>query len=362
MKILFIAPLPPPINGHSLASKVLLDDLAGDHAVEVVDLSRDSRNDGTVTPQRLLAIARILREVRMKRANSDAVYLTISESLAGNLKDLCIYLLCRPVLSRMYVHLHGGSIRRLLFDRNKTMLRLNAIFYKRLAGVIVSGRSHLDVFRGMIDPARVHIVPNFAQEYMFRDEAAIASKFENFEPLRVLYVSGMSAQKGYLELADGFESLPPEIRRKARLDFAGKFDSEEEKLAFFKKIDGRDGVRYHGVVDDVEKRNLFGDAHVFCLPTAHFEGQPISILEAYASGCVVVTTGQSGIGDIFTAGVNGFEVEPRSTRSIRSVLETMIASPLGLGSIALANRRTAGKAYRTATFNAAVREILETPK
>ena len=62
-------------------------------------------------------------------------------------------------------------------------------------------------------------------------------------------------------------------------------------------------------VEGEEKRNLLKQSHIFCLPTFHkFEGQPISILEAYASGCIVLTTANGGINEIFKNGTNGFLV------------------------------------------------------
>ena len=46
MKILFIAPLPPPITGHSLVSKVLLDYIVQKDEVFIVNLSKDSLKEG----------------------------------------------------------------------------------------------------------------------------------------------------------------------------------------------------------------------------------------------------------------------------------------------------------------------------
>src|SRR5438128_397005 len=84
MRVLFIAPLPPPVTGHSLVSKVLFDELATTHEVRVVDLSRDSKHDGAVTIKRAVAVAKSLAEIATKRSQSDVIYLTISESVAGN--------------------------------------------------------------------------------------------------------------------------------------------------------------------------------------------------------------------------------------------------------------------------------------
>ena len=85
MKILFLAPLPPPVSGHSLVSKVLLEHLSRLHEVISVDLSVDSVSDGSITFARLLAVIRVFWKVVRHRNHSDCTYITISESVAGNM-------------------------------------------------------------------------------------------------------------------------------------------------------------------------------------------------------------------------------------------------------------------------------------
>jgi len=197
MKILFIAPLPPPVGGHSIVSKALLDELEAYHRVEVVNFNKQSFKEGVNNFKRIIEVIKALQNVWRKRRDVDAVYLTISESLAGNLKDLFIYLICFRSLSKMYIHLHGGSIKRLLWDRHRSLLNINKIFINKLAGVIISGRSHIDIFEGMIHRSKLHIVSNFAQDYLFSTEKEIRDKFSSTQPLRVLYISNFIDKKGY---------------------------------------------------------------------------------------------------------------------------------------------------------------------
>jgi glycosyltransferase involved in cell wall biosynthesis len=359
MRILLIVPLPPPVTGHSLASQVLLDGLTGVHETAVVNLSVGSLNDGRVTARRIREVVRVLLKVwRLKRA-TDAIYFTISESRAGNLKDLFVYAICAGRLGRVFVHLHGGTIGRELFDRHPIWRKINAAFIKHLGGVIISGPAHLDIFRGMIARERIHMVPNSAEDELFVTDTEVRDKFSNARPLRVLYLSSMTIEKGYRDLVDAWFLLESVQRRQIQLDFAGRFDSDAARRAFEARIAGVEGIRYHGLVDSQEKRRLFKQAHVFCLPTRMFEGQPISILEAYASGCIVVTTGQGGIHDVFTDGVNGFEVAPGSDESIAASLATLPADVDRLARMAVANRQTAGSRYRTTIYTAALTRILE---
>jgi glycosyltransferase involved in cell wall biosynthesis len=359
MRILLIVPLPPPVTGHSLASQTLVDGLAGRHDTEVVNLSVGSLNDGRVTARRIREVGKVLLSVWRRKDRGDAIYLTISESRAGNLKDLLIYVLCIGRLNRVFIHLHGGTIGRELFARHPGWRRVNAWFINRLAGVIISGPSHSEIFSGMIDRGRIHVVPNSADDDLFVPEADVLRKFADPEPLRVLYLSSMTPDKGYLDLADAWFALAPDVRRRLQLDFAGRFDAAADRTAFERRIAGVEGVRYHGLVDPEQKRRLFAQAHLFCLPTRMFEGQPISILEAYASGCAVLTTGQRGIRDVFTDGVNGFEVRAGSAPAIAAGLNRAVGDIDRLRRMAVENRRAAGQRYRSSTFTTELTRILE---
>jgi glycosyltransferase involved in cell wall biosynthesis len=101
------------------------------------------------------------------------------------------------------------------------------------------------------------------------------------------------------------------------LHFAGAFDNVDNEAKFRKEISALNNVKYHGVVTGDAKVSLFRTSHIFCLPTYYpYEGQPISILEAYASGCAVMTTSHAGISEIFSNGINGVLVLAKSPASI----------------------------------------------
>jgi glycosyltransferase involved in cell wall biosynthesis len=128
-----------------------------------------------------------------------------------------------------------------------------------------------------------------------------------------------------------------------------------------RRIAGEPRLSYLGpFIAGEEKKALYAKSQVFCLPTYYpYEGQPISILEAYATGCVVVATEHSGVPDVFRDGVNGFAVEARSADSIRQALERIARDPQRLVDIAVGNCQAAYQQYRTAAYQSALTEILE---
>lgn len=359
MKILFIAPLPPPVTGHSLAGKVFLDELIKFHQVEIINLSKESFKQGVNSFERIIQVIRIIKEIWSNKKGVDVIYFTISESIAGNIKDLFIYLICFNSLPRMVIHLHGGSIKKLIFDKSRLLFSINRFFIRRLWGVIVLGQSHVDIFSDIIEKKKIHIVPNFAEDYLFIGEKEIKDKFANTEPLRILFLSNLIQEKGHNELVDAYLALDDNLKKRVKIDFAGEFESDVQKTEFLNKIDGIKGIHYYGVVGGAEKKNLLSRAHIFCLPTCLNEGQPISILEAYASGCVVITTDQGGIGDIFKDKINGFEVQKKSANSIKLAIEQIIEKTEHLLPIAILNKEIAQDKYRTSIYNTSLIKIIE---
>ena len=360
MKILFIAPLPPPLTGHSLASKILLDGLLKHHRVEVVDFKKDVLKQGVNSVNRIVQILKILTEIWHRKKDADVIYLTISQSNSGNVKDLITYAICFKTISRMIIHLHGGGIRRLIFDRYRIFYHLNKFFLKRIGGAVVLGKSLISIFEGMIPQDKIYVVPYFAEDYLLLDPKKIKKKFLEINPLRILFLSNLIPGKGYEELVDAYVTLKHDLKKNVRIDFAGGFESGNDKKKFLDQIKDTAEIHYHGIVSGEKKKELFSNSHLFCLPTYYsYEGQPISILEAYASGCVVITTDHGGISDIFKNGVNGFEVQKKSAICIKREIEQILKKPEQLLPMALSNRKIVYDKYRTSTYCSSLLKIFE---
>jgi len=350
MKILFIAPFPPPIHGQSLATEIFFQEVNKTNEVEVINTNKRSHKEGFSNFGRIIEIFQIYIQIVKKNKRTDIIYFQISESLAGNLKDLIIYILCFRRLSVMFIHLHGGSIKKLLFDLYPLLTRINKFFLSKLAGAIILGESHIEIFSDFMAMNKIHIVPNFAENYLFITEEKISLKFQNTTPLIILYISNLIPGKGYMELLYAFIYSDESIKANIQIDFAGGFETEVEKEFFLNKIEPYHQIKYHGIVNGIEKKELFNNAHIFCLPTSYLEGQPISILEAYASGCVVITTNKGGIQDVFEDQVNGFEIGEKSLEAIKRTIKYTSDNIIKLLPIAIKNRNIAQEKYRTITY------------
>jgi len=358
MKILFIAPLPPPITGHSLASKILYKELSSHHEIKVIDLSKNSFKEGIDSLGRIKDVFKILFKIFLYVFKADRIYLTISESFTGNLKDLLIYLICFFKLNKFYIHLHGGSLQNLLFKKNKFIFIINKFFIKKLRGVIVLGESHISTFSDFVPIKKIFIVPNFSEDYIFISKHDFINKYNNPKKINLLFLSNMQSKKGYKIILEAFLKLDGDIQSLFNLDFAGKFESNKDEKKFTEIIKNNNNIKYHGIVQGNSKKNLLRNAHVFVLPTSFLEGQPISILEAYASGCFVLTTIKGGIVDVFSNYENGYQIE----QSVKSITENLIKLSHNLPLIMKVGQKNRDEAlikYRSSIYNKRLLDIIE---
>lgn len=360
MKIVFIAPIPPPVNGNSLAAKVFLEELQNENDVEVIDLSKSSLKSGVSSLSRIKRILKSVFKVYRVQNKADLLYLTLAESSLGNIRDLFIFFVCFRKRNRMIVHMLGGAGMKEILSKSGLIYKLNNFFLSKIGAIVVEGWPQAKTFERVIDRNRIHIVPNFAEDFLFASEEELYAKYEQTEPLRILFLSNLLYGKGQHELVDGFLQLHETIRQNIRLTFVGGFESERDKQIFLKKIEDKSEIHYYGAfVSGYEKREMYLKSHIFCLPTYYpYEGQPISIIESYATGCVAMVTMHSGIPQIFEPGKNGYEVKKKSSDSIRKTIVDIWNDRESLKKIGRYNYEIASRKYRTKIYVASLMNIV----
>jgi len=361
MNILFIAPIPPPIDGQSKASKVLFDRLIIDkHNVAVINLTKKNGLRNSFNSLiRVFSIISILCKIWHRRRGNDIIYLSLAESFFGNLRDLFIYSICFNSIDKFYIHMLGGAGMKEILESKGLQRRINKFFISKVGGVFVEGSLNFDVFSKVIDKWKIHIVPNFSEDYLFANDNEIDEKFYDTSIIKILYLSNLLPGKGYDELVDAYIGLTAKSKQQIEIVFVGSFQAEKDKFNFFEKISNHKNLKYLGqFIDGEKKRELFCKSHIFCLPTYYaYEGQPISILEAYATGCVVITSNHSGIPFVFSDEINGYIVEKQSIISLQNAIDKALNDRIKLKSIAFTNRNIALEKYKTTAYQNTILDI-----
>lgn len=311
-KICFVAQFPPPIHGLSKAIETLYDsDLNSYFALEKINITNNKKF--------LVTMLKILT------STSDLYYLTISQSRGGNLRDLVILKLIKIKHKKCIIHLHGGHYRQLV-DNNMAgwQKKANYKIIKKLTGAIVLSDSLKRNFQGMIADEKIHVVMNCVDNEYLLSDAEVLKKLKSLQTKKILHVMWLSnfiRSKGYLEVLEMAKLEKERVidggKMRFHFDFAGKFFEDTEKQIFENYVTKNkleDFIKYHGIVDGQEKKELLKLCDIFILPT-HYpnEGQPISILEAMGNAMFIVTTNHAGIPDIVKDGVNGIIIDKNSS-------------------------------------------------
>ncbi len=111
---------------------------------------------------------------------------------------------------------------------------------------------------------------------------------------------------------------------------------DDERANISNKIDFEKFVRKHRLEDYIsyypglygeQKDEMFSQSNVFLLPTYYInEGQPVSIIEAMAYGCVPIVTNYRHIPMMITE-ENGCFVKPRAPEQIAETIAWLMDNP-----------------------------------
>jgi glycosyltransferase involved in cell wall biosynthesis len=160
------------------------------------------------------------------------------------------------------------------------------------------------------------------------------------QPPRIMMIARFEGQKDHLTLFNALAMLPD---REWYLELVGDGPLRPafEKLAFDLGIGTR--VKFWGECRDIAQK--LSKAQLFVL-TSHWEGFPLSILEAMRAGLPVIASDVGGVPEQITDGENGFLVPRNDSNILQQKLLQLIDNPklrVQMGA--------AGRDHYTAEFN-----------
>lgn len=319
MKILIIGPFPKPINGCSLANQVLLKQLELKKEISVAIINTSSKNIssenvGRFSFGKVFSFLKVYKKTG-KISKSDIVYTTPGQTFFGIVKYMPFYIYCLLTSRPYIIHIHGNHLGNEYKSLKGLKKRAFAFFIRRASAGIVLSESLKTNFDGLLNPKKVFIVENFAQDDLLQKTGTAKPK----DKLRLLYLSNLMEEKGIVDFLDSLILLK-NAGIVLEADIAGKIEDESETIINTKFRELQGFINYHGVVSGQSKTDLLEKSNVFVLPTYYrMEGQPISLIEAMAAGNIIVTTKFSGIPDIIST-ENGFFVPSKSPECLFNTL------------------------------------------
>lgn len=115
------------------------------------------------------------------------------------------------------------------------------------------------------------------------------------KPKRLIYVGRLSPEKGV--------EILPKIAEKTRIELVVVGDGELRAI-----VQKKEHIKFIGAVPHSEVLEYLEKSDIFILPSK-MEGTPRSVLEAMASGLIVIANDVGGLKDIISNGKDGFLVD-----------------------------------------------------
>jgi glycosyltransferase involved in cell wall biosynthesis len=303
--VLIIGPTPPPAHGISVLTELLLQsDLK--QSFEVVHLdTADRRTLDNVGRFELGNVALALYHGAcflwlLLRRRPALVYLPVSESRMGFLRD-CLFLVPSRLLGiPLVLHLHGGQLDTLYAERSVVFQWLMRFCFSHAARAVVLSESFRAKFAGLVKDDRVRVVYNGIPLTIYEAWKKKERPSRSSTTRTVLFLGVLLESKGFFDL---LRAVPLVLERTNDVRFVLVGDT-----SFPEAARAREWVHEHsldpyvsflGTKSGDEKTRVFLESDVFAFPTWYpLEGQPVAMIEAMAAGLPVVTTRHATIPDI----------------------------------------------------------------
>ena len=323
-KILFIAPLPPPVHGSAMMTQYIKDSKVINESFKLdwVNLSASRRMDeiGKKSFVKLFRFTSAYFKTFWKLLTNryKACYIALTCHGIGFLKDAPFALMCKMFGRKLIIHQHNKGMSK---DVNKKLYKkLFNLVYRNSSVILLSWRLYPDIEK-VVDKDKVFICPNGIPE------VPRLKKIKNTKP-RILFLSNLMKSKGVFTLLDSCKILK-DLGYKYECRFIGGETKEIDRKLFQEEVSKRGLealVKYVGKKYNDEKYEEISNADVFVFPTLN-ETFGLVILEAMQQGVPVISTAEGGIPDIITDNETGLIVKSRDSNSLAQAIAKLFDNP-----------------------------------
>ena len=266
-----------------------------------------------ITPKRIFSLLLLffhffflLKEVKPAIIHSHSPDLGFICSFAARLYRIPIVNTC-----------HGVTFADKRYSSVKRMIERFFLTYGLFSAVITVDKTTLPALRNARIKNTVY-VPNGVDTDFFTP----VPKDDKSKIVTFLFVGRLEDQKGLIYLIEAVKTLAP-AQENFRVLIVG-----EGSLRNMLELQVRDNqlenyISFVGKKDKVQLRDYYHQADVFVLPSL-WEGFPLTILEAWASGVAVIATKVNGIPAICTDKKNALLVVQEDAQELSVAMKTLL--------------------------------------
>jgi glycosyltransferase involved in cell wall biosynthesis len=302
-RLIVVGPVPPPHHGVTVSTSLVVsnEELRERFELRHLDTSdhRARANIGKWEPKNIwLAVRAVAQLARLLRGERGVVYLPLSQSAPGLLRDSMFVMLASVRGWTVAIHLRGSEFQRFYGNSGPILRRWIRTTLAHVDAVAVLGESLRGAFDGLVPRDKISVVGNGTPEPGPTDAAR--------DPQHVLFLSNLRRRKGVVQAIDA-ALIVLRSDREARFTFVGAWEDAELERELRARADAANGqIEFRPPASGREKDRLLASAAVLLFPPIEPEGHPRVVLEAIAAGVPVVATDRGAIRETIEDEVSGF--------------------------------------------------------
>lgn len=247
----------------------------------------------------------------------EIVHIHVASQASFYRKSLFIYL-AKLMGRKVVLHMHSAAFKdKWIKSKHRTFIK-NTIC--KSDKFIVLSKSWMDWFVSIGIPSEIIIIISNPVAYPIYDILKTDSL-----PIRMLFLGDLRERKGIWDVLSAIKNRKLEWSNKLFFRIGG--NKNENKIKNYIKSNELDKiVQFEGWVMGDHKWKLLAWANVVIL-TSYNEGLPITLLEAMAYKCAIISTPVGGIPEILSDGDNGIMVQPGNIDQIEEAINRIIINP-----------------------------------
>lgn len=256
-------------------------------------------------------------------------------------RKICVCMILLLLRIPYIVHLHGSGYDTYYRNSPAVLQYFIRFMFLHARLAIVLGRPwHEFVISSLgVAPANVRIVYNGVPDHG-------TSRYATQNGVKITSLGLVGTRKGTDVLLQALALLPKEIAWKCTIGGNGEITRYEQVSA---ELGIEDRVEFVGWVGEARVTSLLHETDIFVL-ASRYENQPLTILEAMASGIPVVSTRIGAIPEQVVDGASGILVEAGDVQALHDALMRLINDPRMRASMGQAGRRRYEESFSVKAF------------
>lgn len=216
---------------------------------------------------------------------------------------------------KIVMTVHVGDINTVFGNKTAMKFLIKQIYRSVDTVVFLSKKMRQQFIDAGLENKHAEVIYNFYNIKSISPEKKLSNKTP-----QITFLGSINREKGIIELLKSVLDITADFH----LNLCGTIIEEDIKPDF-EKLLNRLGTKatFHGYVNKEQKEKILRETDILVLPS-YREGLPISILEALATSCGIITTPVGAIPEILKD-ENAIIVKPKDSMELKRAIEQLLS-------------------------------------